>query len=475
MLKHTFSLACFLFLLTTQGFAREWVNTDKTDVTQYLIEYQEGSLFILEVFEQPANGFQDRVGRFAYPLESQKDEKLHSVLDQGGWSPVDTKSKKDNDFTVYIPSEVQDSEIWKAENAWSEYWENMYADWVRDNFNNDFFTQHNLVSDCADVAFYLRWIFARVHKLPVGARLAGSRVLITHQTMRRAWANLPTAREWYNDRRFLTALEYVLLNTYTHSLWDDTYPIKVNPEVLRPGTILLYLSGSMGHTRLVDEIDSNVRLLASNLPRVVRRLDRSTMYDGRFPSLQTGSEYGFLKMRWLHKVGTRWQLVEKENHPNYSLEQFSDQYKQEGGSHYQVVLRRLQQIENPLQSFTDLTHEISVAANARPAIVRDGFLACQTADCRPGTADYELHSTPSRDGRLKENVDKTRRLIPAVQNLDGGPEAIDAFEDLMDGQIAYDGTQTTALRSFIDSMFTDSCPYSVVTDPRKAIAPRWCR
>jgi len=74
-----------ILLLGSDLMAREWINQTKTTSTGYLISYESDRLYLLEQFDEPVDGLQDRVGRWVYPTASLRDEKLNKILVEGGW------------------------------------------------------------------------------------------------------------------------------------------------------------------------------------------------------------------------------------------------------------------------------------------------------------------------------------------------------------------------------------------------------
>src|SRR3989338_7894754 len=96
-----------------------------------------------------------------------------------------------------VSTEVINEVLWTAEKTWDLEAEKKYQEWVAANLNEDFFFNLGIKTDCADIAYMLRWIFARIYKYPMGSTLAGSGALFTHESMKAEWRNLKTDPEWF--------------------------------------------------------------------------------------------------------------------------------------------------------------------------------------------------------------------------------------------------------------------------------------
>ena len=215
-------------------------------------------------------------------------------------------------------TETRGPGIWKVTTAWTAEWEAKYATWFHDEFRDDFFQRYQISTDCADAAFAARWIFARINGLPAANRLPGSGLLMTQDSMRSAWASLPTATDWSQDRRFRAALDYLLDETYTHTLMVDTYPVAMSPEAIVPGTISLHFhDGNTGHTMQLWKVDLSgqnapLTFVFSNVPKVVRVLEKSTSIGFVLPS--EGKD-ALLHHRWPIAVAGGWKLAAPETLP----------------------------------------------------------------------------------------------------------------------------------------------------------------
>ena len=317
--------------------------------------------------------------------------------------------------------EILDVELWPVVNQWSEEWEQQYRLWVEQNVDREFMVRNNVQTDCADVAYSLRWIFSRNNGLPAVNRLA-SGSLFSHRSVKREWLNLPTHSEWQQDQRFLAALNYLLDLVYTHSLETDSYPLKIQPDVVIPGAHFLYISRNTGHTLFVyrksEGIDGEapLRVIASTTPRQVRTLYENPFYDEDQPT-----RAGFMKMRWpvLDSQG-RWVLTPATAMPNYSREQYQPEVLEDRHFHDFVFDRVApNRVVSPAEQLRSLAGQVYSLLEERLIVVEEGFEHCAPDRCPVGSEDYEAWSTPSRDARILSRIHSALALVERYPSLEG--------------------------------------------------------
>ena len=367
-----------------------------------------------------------------------------------------------------------DTKLWEATNEWNSQWEIEYGRWVNKTLTPSFMIDINLPSDCADVAYTLRWIFAYIHKLPMAVRLGGSNQLFTNETVRPEWLAIPTDPEWKKNRRFITALKYILNNTYTHTLMDDSYPVAINADTLTPGTHHLSLFGVSGHTMIIHKINEPnnlpITLLFSTTPIKVRELISSFYQVSELPKL---FDSGFYKIRWAKKMASGWQLIPAKSIPGYSEEQFN--LKPDGDNsktpHFINVFKRL----NPQFSFKMMLNiafeELQARIKDRIQIVEDGYSYCQTHDCTPGSAGEEDWSTPSRDKRLLQlnsSIDLAASFL-----LQYDYQSLLPIKDLMVKKIKEKNFLINNKNYSLDQITVALIYQLTQTDPRLSVAERW--
>ncbi len=365
---------------------------------QQKVIYQIGNQLVEETFQISADQWPDLVERKYLPISGN----IRSLIAA-------------NETDELVPEGSLESDVgglWEAKASWSWQWEIRYAEWIQKEVDPGFLKRHGVATDCADVAYALRWIFSRIHSLPMSSRLATGH-WFTHKSLRPEWKRLPTASLWHKDQRFLKALDYLLDLTYTHSLARDTYPILVQEESLLEGTIQLYINDSSGHTQIltkvrgINEPGIPVEVLQSTVPRAKRDLFGGGYWNR---DAQPEGKGGLVRFRW--PQGDK-NLVPAEKMPFFSLEQYSANFTN-GKSFFLAVFERIQ----PNFSFPALLDrlyaDIVAQLEERRSVVEEGYRYCQKNSCEPGTIGDENWSTPSRDKRLMGMISELQRIAYVV-------------------------------------------------------------
>lgn len=305
--------------------------------------------------------------------------------------------------------------LWKVTNSWTVEWEKKYAEWIAREFDAEYFVRTNFATDCADVAYTLRWVFARNNGLPAAGTLAGSGVVASHLSAKKEWDNLPGDPLWHKDQRFVAALKWLMNNVYTKTLYVDGYPVKLTRESVTPG--LINLLG--GHTEIFSRIsyrkgDIPLELLSSTVPQAVRTLAGRVFLDPRVTDKESG---GLIKFRWPVIQGDLVVLTAKDAMWDYSLEQYDEKLCPEESRFGFCLIQRLGMDFDPGLIAERMISDLVSVINQRIEIVRDGIAFCAQNDCSPGTMGYEDWSTPSRDKRLKESVKNTKNILGSIERL----------------------------------------------------------
>jgi hypothetical protein len=381
-----------------------WQKTNDGTLTFLLLYSQQGKYYV-EEFVQPKHSLQDRTQSLSFAtkeLALAQYQSLSAGFEQGPPPPPESGSLR-----TFV------GKIWPTKNQWDLEWEKKYEFWVKTNFHADFYAENQIATDCADAAIALRWIFSRIHYLPAAQTLAGSGYLFTNEMQKDSWKNLPTHEDWRADQKFRAALNYILNNTYTHSLMKDLYPIAIRPESFRPGTVILNLYDlGTGHTEVIADVSADgsnpepIRVLASDVPRSVRQLYDYPIQDwGKFP---VRNQFGFHRFRWPVQSQSRTILKPEMQMPFFSEEQFSEAFRRERASLTDVIIYRLYPNWSPDYSafMRSLVNQTLQRLQTRVKIVSDGYEFCWQNDCTEGTAGWEAWSTPSRDRAILRLVDK---------------------------------------------------------------------
>jgi hypothetical protein len=451
----------------------EWWSGNADSSNRYLVAYPDSGRFLVEEYLIPKTGFQDRVLRKQFETRSSQQQFLKRVLHSRKWLKQSPFQKASGPAEGHLPTTT--TPLWVVENQWSAAWEQAYRNWVGQVLDRNFFRRTQFKTDCADVAYILRWVFARDHRLPAANRLIGSGRLFTQNSVRSAWQNLPTAPEWYLDQKFRAAMDYLMDNTFTKTLWNDAYPMLLSSTTFGPGTMFLQMDGSWGHIRVVAHAKQDILLLASTVPRAVRTLYDEYHYDTRFPWVAQNSLYALLNFRWPVPAGSQWTLLSSEFHPDYSLEQFGPELKRLDRHFYRALQIKLGRSVTPAQTLINLSRQMVSLLEQRPGVVNAGFAACgpTPAACAVGSPLYEAHSTPSRDQRFKDTyllAKEIYRSLPAEQDSAAKSE----FERTLERRLEAVPGGWIQLGGFASSLFESTCPKESASDPRQSVDARWC-
>ena len=316
--------------------------------------------------------------------------------------------------------------VWLDKNTWNAHWEDKFSSWIKNEFNEDFFTSgkyKGIATDCADAVYFSRLIFAAENALPFVIKdPTGGSTLITNKMSR-----FDSVKDTHQRlRKFMNFIGGI---TSTKSLPQDTYPVKVNRENIRPGTtwsrprikrenILNLVLGTNvkedpGHAEIVRDVNDAgvVEVIGSTVPAAVRKLQVTTSLV--FLPIETTT--GF----------RRWYLPEeykmdKEKLPNYSLEQFKIgsqtwEDSREGNrlqkgernveSWANEIYHRLKESENTKESkevkLKRIVVDLCTLSNSRADVIKksEAFRLKTRGACMDASA-YDSYSTPSRDKRI---------------------------------------------------------------------------
>ena len=363
--------------------------------------------------------------------------------------------------------------LWEAKNAWTPAWETKYAEWIEKNIDKDFFVRTHQASDCADLAYTARWIFARENALPVANRVSGTGDFFTERSVKKEWMKLPTNPDWSKDQRFRAALDYLLSLTYTHTLMEDSYPVALDPRTFRAGVHHLSLTEDTGHTLLIHRTDYRTPgnlpflVLYSTLPVAVRTLAEQAYFYTDPPTPDSG---GFLRMRWPLEGGAGVVLKPATEMPDYSLEQYDPKLMDGQSSFGLAVMRKLKPSFSLVVAIRSAIDGVKEMIQDRIGIVEAGAAFCAKAPggCPPGSAGYEDWSTPSRDARLLAQA-KLVLSMPSLGNSDERYRMEALVKEELKKPALELGGEAIALNLVVEA-FRRGLPSA---DPNRSVEFRW--
>ena len=470
--RWAFLIQTAIFLVAPHVHALENIRWKQTQsATYFAILHSEDGQFFIDEYEKIGGQWQNRISQTLFVDAESARQRFEQITN--GFSKERVEVPQTEGAELWT-ADVIGEDIWTATNEWNADWETKFSDWLSENATPEFFYENGIATDCADVAYAFRWIFSRIHSLPAANRLAGTRALFHNGSMRPEWVRLKKNSDWRQDSRFMAALNYLLDNTYTHTLMADMYPVAIRRNSFNGGTIHLNLySEESGHTEFVSKVildkshPGPIQIIASTVPRELRLLSEYTFDFWGGPLVE--GQHAFVKFLWAKHQGQQWSLVNQKDIPGFSLEQFdpnfANGYKNEGEA---IIFKLIPNwAPNPRAVLKNQVTKVLQRLSERVSIVANGFAYCTNhSDCVPGGAGWEIWSTPSRDKAITRLIDS----INVVYNQDiCDQKCMDELDHYRSRVITrIDGADYTfedAINAWVNYAFT--------SDPRDSIAKRW--
>ncbi len=310
------------------------------------------------------------------------------------------------------------SQVWQVgDRQWTVEEEENYGKWVETNLTEDFFIRYKIPIDCADVPYAIRWIYARIAHLPAAATTKEGQFIGHWST---EWKHLPTHSEWHKDQRFRKALLHMLTETTTRTLPLDTYPVRIAPDSITPGTVFFVTeshSGVIGRVILNGSHAHPLQTWEATLPARIQKMNHRNFLS---PRPESTIYSGLVKFRWPVFQKGRWEYLPVKEHPFYSEEQYASNFYEGYADFVEAVARRIDPTNyNPVEKVDKLMGTITRYLLERVPIVLAGHQRCRKGGCPEGSTLWEIHSTPGRDGMIVLLMDHLSQIIELNQ-LDKG-------------------------------------------------------
>jgi len=314
------------------------------------------------------------------------------------------------------PLEESPLQVWKVYGRqWTVEEEYQYARWIEENLSEDFFIRYKIPVDCADVPYAVRWIYARIAHLPAAATTKDNK-LIGHWSTQ--WGRLPSHPEWHKDARFRAALLHMLVETTTRTLPLDTYPVRISPDSVTPGTgfyVTESHSGVVGHVSLDGSQAHPLQTWEATVPAKLQKLSLKSFLS---PRPESTIYSGLVRFRWPVFEHGRWQYLPVKEHPFYSLEQYASAFYEGYADYVDAVAKRIDPtVYDPGEKVVKVIQSTAAFVRARVPIVLAGYERCRNGGCPEGSDLWEMYSTPGRDGMIILLMDHIRQLIE-INHLD---------------------------------------------------------
>ena len=301
-------------------------------------------------------------------------------------------------------------QVWGvSDRRWTIEEEVQFGKWVEENVREDFLIRYKIPVDCADVPYAIRWIYARIAHLPAAATTKDNQ-LIGHWSTH--WGRLPTHTEWHKDQRFRAALLFMLNETTTRTLPLDTYPIRIDPESVTPGTAFFITeshSGIIGHVVLDGSQAHPLQTWEATVPVKLQKMSEKSFLA---PRPESTVYSGLVKFRWPIFENGQWKYLPVKLHPFYSLEQYSSSFYEGDGNYVEAVAKRIDPTDyDPWDKLEKVLDTITRFLQIRVPIVLEGYQKCRKGGCPEGSAQWENFSTPGRDGMITLLMDHLHAII----------------------------------------------------------------
>jgi hypothetical protein len=324
-------------------------------------------------------------------------------------------------FLTLFTAMASQAAVWQTTEQWDDQWEAKYNDWVRVDYSTDIFTAgkwKGVPTDCADAVYAARAIFAYENGLPFAVKdTSGGKKLITNDMSRFDRIEDPVARV----KKFLM---YVFDMTNTRSVGLDSFPVEISRDWVKPGgtwvrprrTINMLFSSTStsvqpGHAELIKEVKDTgvIYFIGSTVPQANRDLhltnDLIFLPDNRNSGLRyflTPEQYG----------------LDKSYLPGFSMEQF--EMGQDGKDRKlkkwkKEVTDRLKLRDESLDEMKfRYAENFCEKMKSRVSIIRRSekersYIRGVLGRCM-NEREYDLYSTPSRDGKAKKVLMDLLRL-----------------------------------------------------------------
>jgi hypothetical protein len=351
--------------------------------------------------------------------------------------------------------------LWEVgDRRWTIEEEHQFEKWVDTTMTEDFFLHYKIPTDCADAVYAVRWIYARMAGLPAAATTVDGR-LIGHWST--DWKHLPTHPEWHKDGRFRAALFYLFPRTWTGTLPLDTYPIRVSPDSVRPGTLFLVSqshTGIIGHVFVDGSQAHPLQTWESALPVKMKKLELRYFFSGK-PESKARS--GLVRFRWPVLKDGEWGYLPVTEQPFYSEEQYAPAFHKGSVDFNEAVAKRIDPTEyDPHEKMIKVMGTITRLLRERVPIVREGCRRCENGGCPQGSESWEIYNTSGRDGMIGSLMDHLSRLIESNH-----PDKVKAKELMEAVSIAISDNRSVTLYDLYQNHLWLS------PDPGESIEARW--
>ena len=305
---------------------------------------------------------------------------------------------------IFGGAQVQ-SAVWESTATWNASWQERFSQWIesRDvhiemalqaSQDRDYL---NVEMDCADFIYYLHAVFSFEHQLDFSVQMRNGHRL-TNQT-----AQFDSLQD--QKIRFKRFLRYLLEQTNTKTLQEDSVLLPLNRDAVRAGAFLI-TDRPKNHVWLIKAIkpSGTPELLSATVPA------SNFIYPAfTFPTAEsafsnvaktgylTPSRGGFRRLRW------------PTAHETHAIEQTQIPLSR----YFESIAKAVQSpvaTVTPDSELDRLLDETCLQLRIRTNIVTDAMTALTSRRSLTAEQVNQL-STESRDQRIRDLIKQTRHLV----------------------------------------------------------------
>jgi hypothetical protein len=234
----------------------------------------------------------------------------------------------------------------------------------------------------------------------------------------------------------------MLAETTTRTLPLDTYPIRIVPDAVIPGTPFFVTeshSGVIGRVVLDGSHVHPLQTWEATVPAKIQKLNRRNFFT---PRPESTIYSGLVKFRWPVFRKGRWEYLPVKEHPYYSEEQYVSDFYEGYADYVEAVARRIDPTNyDPGEKAEKVIETMTHYLQERVLIVSEGFRRCHKGGCPEGSPLWEDYSTPGRDGMITLWMDHLHQIIESNHlDLDEMRKKMEAipFDISTDRTISFD-------------------------------------
>lgn len=312
------------------------------------------------------------------------------------------------------------ADVWKDEREWKAEDEVEFVKWVSsESFNRRLFVDpkspyKDLATDCADVVYAARIIFAYEHKL---SYRSFNSVKDDGGFWKRTISNNTNLFDKYAEGPARVKAFITYLGKYSDTKFlaeEDSYPIALKD--IRPGDFYIteqpFGETTIRHTYVVKKVYSSgiFDLYYSTLPYMVRELK---VHRG-LPLFSFAKEpFGFRRFKAPYLIN-----APEADLPSFSLEQYELLKKTGPDNILSEISKRIRTEEEGLAGRLDrLLGNLCRSMDDRIESINEAQRFLQTVGGRcVSRAEYNNLSTPVKDQRIKSQIDVLAQFWKAVNN-----------------------------------------------------------